>query len=258
MLNMKNRLYIATFQNNAIETAAKYGVGLEFNHTCISECLDPQNRENLLNEMKKDLTDAGGGPAILHGPFTEIYPSGIDYRARQTGKERLDEAFEVCKALSLNKMVVHNGWLPFIYFKSWHAEKGAAFWQDFMKDKPENFFIYVENVLEDEPYIFAEMMSQISDPRIKLCLDTGHAHAMTQKDIAVETWIETLGPHIGHFHLHNNDGSGDSHGDFDSGTMDMRSVFNAIEKFCPQDVSFTIEARECEPCMKWLKNNLYI
>ena len=29
MFNIKDRLYIATFQNKAVETAARYGVGLE-------------------------------------------------------------------------------------------------------------------------------------------------------------------------------------------------------------------------------------
>ena len=37
MFNIKDRLYIATFQNKAVETAARYGVGLEYNHTCISD-----------------------------------------------------------------------------------------------------------------------------------------------------------------------------------------------------------------------------
>ena len=80
-----------------------------------------------------------------------------------------------------------------------------------MEDKPEDFIVCVENVLEDEPYMLLDMMKQISDPRVKLCLDIGHAHAMTSADIPAEKWIQVLGPHIAHFHLHNNDGSGDSH-----------------------------------------------
>ncbi|MFR8854973.1 MAG: hypothetical protein ACLVHQ_08755 [Oscillospiraceae bacterium] len=92
-------------------------------------------------------------------------------------------------------MVVHNGWLPFIYFKEWQSENGALFWQDFMADKPEDFSIYIENVLEDEPYMMKDMMSRITDDRIKICLDTGHANAMTSEDISVEKWIEVLSLH---------------------------------------------------------------
>ena len=150
-------------------------------------------------------------------------------------------------------MVVHNGWLPFIYFKEWQAEKGAEFWMDYIEDKPADFRIYVENVLEDEPYMMADMMKNIDDPRIRLCLDVGHAHAVTSADIPVETWIEVLSPWLGHFHLHNNDGAGDQHNIFTEGTMDMDKILRTIQANCCKDVTFTIEAKEAVACAEWLK-----
>lgn len=258
---MKNKLFIATFSEGALKVAKDFGVGLEINHTCISEELDPSNRRNLLAQIRKDIAAAGvSDPSglFLHGPFTEIHPAAIDYRARQLGMERLNEAYEVASALGINRMVVHTGWLPFIYFKSWQAEKGAAFWQEFLKDKASNFHIYVENVLEDEPYMLLDMMKQIDNPHIKLCLDTGHANATTSPELPVEKWIEVLGPHIGHFHLHNNDGTGDSHSAFDCGSMDMNSIFSAINKFCDDDVTLTIEARDARACLCWLDKNNYL
>ena len=258
MLNLKNKLYIATFQNNAVEVAKNYGLGLEFNNTCISEILDFQNREKLLADMKKDFENVGFGTAVLHGPFTEIHPAAIDYRARDLAMVRIEEAYEVCEALGIKKMVVHTGWIPFIYFKEWQAQKGADFWQKFMKDKPDDFSICVENVLDDEPYMLADMMHRIEDHRIKLCLDIGHANAVTSKEIPVEDWIKELGPYISHFHLHNNYQDNDTHSDFNTGSMDMDAVFEAIEKHCADDVTFTIEARECENCVKWLLERGYI
>ena len=258
MIDFKDKLYIATFQHKAVEVAANYGLGLEYNHTCISEALDPDKRDKLLAAMKNDFEKAGHKDAILHGPFTEIHPAAIDYRARQMAMERIEEAYQVCEALGVKKMVVHTGWMPFIYFKEWQAQKGADFWQKFMSDKPADFTICVENVLDDEPYMLLDMMNRIDDPSIKLCLDIGHAHAVTSDDIPVETWIKELGPHIGHFHLHNNFGDGDTHGDFENGSMDMDSIFKAIEDYCSCDVTYTIEARECENCVKWLKEHKYI
>jgi sugar phosphate isomerase/epimerase len=258
MKNIKDRIYIASFQKDAIETALKYNVGLEVNQTCVSEDLDIQNRSNILKSIKQDFQKANCKHAIVHGPFTEIHPAAIDYRARQLAKERLEEAFQVCQALSINGMIVHSGWLPFVYFKEWQAEKSAEFWQYFMKDKPDNFNIYVENVLEDEPYMMLSMMEQISDSRIKLCLDVGHANAMSKKDIPVEKWIEVLGPHLGHFHLHNNYGTGDNHNDFSNGNLDMDSILGAIDEFCNPNATLTIEAWECEKCMIWLKERNYI
>ena len=258
---MKNRLFIATFSEDALNVAKDFGVGLEINHTCISEELDPSNRRNLLAQIRKDLAAAGvSDPSglFLHGPFTEIHPAAIDYRARQMAMERLNEAYEVAAALGINRMVVHTGWIPFIYFKSWQAEKGAEFWQRFMSDKPSDFHFYVENVLDDEPYMLLDMMKRIDNPSIKLCLDTGHANATTSPELPVEKWIEVLGSHIGHFHLHNNDGTGDSHSAFDCGSMDMNSIFSAIGAFCDADVTLTIEARDARSCLEWLKRSDYI
>lgn len=258
---MKNKLFIATFSEGALKVAKDFGVGLEINHICISEELDPSNRRNLLAQIRKDIAAAGvSDPSglFLHGPFTEIHPAAIDYRARQMGMERLNEAYEVAAALGINRMVVHTGWIPFIYFKSWQAEKGAEFWQKFMSDKPSDFHIYVENVLDDEPYMLLDMMKRIDNPSIKLCLDTGHANATTSPELPVEKWIEVLGSHIGHFHLHNNDGTGDSHSPFDCGSMDMNSIFSAINKFCDDDVTLTIEARDARACLCWLDKNNYL
>ena len=255
-MNFRQRLHAATFSENYKEAITDFGCGMEINHTCISQCLD--DISGLIGEISADIEITGADRLILHGPFTEIHPAAIDHRARDLGLERLNEAYRVCAHFGIKKMVVHTGWMPFIYFKSWQAEKGAQFWQKFMEDKPADFIICVENVLEDEPYMMLDMMKKITDPRIKLCLDIGHAHAMTGADTPVEKWIEVLGPYIAHFHLHNNDGTGDEHKAFGDGTMDMVHILSTIDKFCPEDTTLTIEARQCLPSLQWLAEKGYI
>ncbi len=255
---IKEKLYIATFSKDAVGCAREYGVGLEINHTCISEALDEGNRERLLSEIRADAAAASATELVVHGPFTEIHPSAIDYRVRELGMERLNQAYDVCAALGVNRMVVHTGWLPFIYFKNWYVDEGSRFWQKFMADKPSDFNIYIENVLEDEPYMPLDLVKRIDDPRVRLCLDIGHANAMTQADISVEKWIETLGPYIGHFHLHNNDGTGDSHSAFGCGNMDMERILSKISECCPSEATLTIEARDARSCLEWLKERDYL
>jgi len=259
-MDFKKRLYAATFSDNYTEAIRDFGCGMEINHTCISECLDdaPEARAGLLASISADITDTGADRLILHGPFTEIHPAAIDYRMRDLGMIRLNQAYDVASHFAVKKMVVHTGWMPFIYFKSYQAEKGAYFWQKFMEDKPDDFTICVENVLEDEPYMMLDMMKKITDSRIKICLDIGHAHAMTSADIPVHKWIQVLGPHIAHFHLHNNDGSGDQHKPFGEGTMDMEHVLKTIDNYCPEDATLTIESRQCLPCIQWLTEKDYI
>ncbi len=254
---MKEKFFVATFSKDAISLAREYGVGLEINHTCISQALDEDNRKKLLGSIRSDAALCGiKDPAglFLHGPFTEIHPSAIDHMARELAMRRLNEAYDVARALGINRMVVHTGWLPFIYFKEWYVKKGAQFWEEFMHDKPADFSIYIENVLEDEPYMLLELVKNIENPAIRLCLDIGHANAMTSAEIPVTKWIEHLNQRIGHFHLHNNDGRSDSHGAFCEGSMDMKEIFGRISDFCAEDTTFTIEARDASSCLEWLKN----
>lgn len=256
MKSIKDRLYIATFETDALSVAKEYGLGLEMNHTCISEALD-KDCGRLISKMKEDAACSSAVP-ILHGPFTEIYPAAIDPLARELAFKRLEQAFEVCAALGINRMVVHTGWLPSIYFRDWQAEKSAVFWQRFMKDKPKDFSLFIENVLEDTPLMLADMMKLIPDRRVKLCLDVGHANVMTPDIFPVTRWISELAPRIGHFHLHNNYGDMDSHGDFSSGSMDMDEVLSTALKLCSSDTTFTIEADDCRSCAKWLAKHGYI
>ena len=105
-------------------------------------------------------------------------------------------------------MIVHSGYIPFMYFKEWQAEKSAVFWQKFMSDKPADFRLYVENVLEDEPYMLAEMMKQIKDPRIGICLDVGHAHYMGEN---LYNTIKLYGKRLIALHIHDNNRMDDLH-----------------------------------------------
>lgn len=259
-MEIKSRLHIASFSENYISAIKKYGIGMEINHTCISEALSPdkESRRSLLSQIKNDISDSCASHLVLHGPFTEIIPAGIDPLIRSAGMKRLNQAYEIAEALNIKKMVVHNGWIPFMYFKSWQAEKGAQFWESFMADKPDDFSIAVENVLEDEPYMLADMMSRISDDRIGLCLDTGHANAKTDKKYSVENWLEVLGRHITHLHLHNNNGCDDEHRAFGKGTLDMDNILKTIDDCCPKSATLTIEAHDCLSCMEWLKAHNYI
>lgn len=248
----KSRIYIATFSEHAAETAAKYGVNLELNDTCISMRLDPEHMDVTLRSMEKELAKAGSRNAIVHGPFTEIIPSGIDHRAVEFGLQRLNEAYEATTAMGLNRMVVHTGFIPLMYHKSWHLEKSIIFWKRFMENKDADFQLYIENVFDDEPLMMRDLIDGIDDPRVGMCLDVGHAHVFTEKDYDVYQWIEILGKRICHFHLHNNDGTADNHQSMTDGTLDMIRVMRTIKEHCGDDVTFTIESRKSEENVIWL------
>lgn len=252
----KNRIYVATFSANAPETAKKYGFGLELNDLCISENLNPEVREEILKQMKSELKEADTDNVIIHGPFTELNPSSIDGRAVELAKVRYEEAYECCRQMNVKKMVVHSGLIPLIYYPSWHIEKSVPFWKDILKNMEDDFILYIENVFDEEPYTLMKIIDEVADSRLKICLDIGHANAVTKADITVFDWIEILGKRIGHMHIHNNDGSGDTHSSLTDGNMNMKAVLDLAFEKCDENLTITIESRETVEGAAWLNNYL--
>ena len=123
-----------------------------------------------------------------------------------------------------------------------------------MEDK--GIDIVIENVLEDEPYMMAEMMEKMGNDRIRLCLDTGHALCMSS--VPVKEWVKVLSPYIGHLHIHNNDGVWDHHCALDDGILDMAEVLDEAFSVCSEDMTVTVEARDCRSSLKWLCEKGYI
>ena len=193
---------------------------------------------------------------IAHGPFTEIIPMAIDHMAAEYALRRLNQAYEGCRKLGVNRMVVHSGLMPDIYFPVWHVKKSTEFWKRFMEDKPADFCIFIENVLDPEPEALVEIAEKIDDPRVRLCLDVGHAHLKTEPAYDIFDWIRIQGPYLAHFHLHNNDRSSDQHAPVTEGTMDMEAVIAAIDEHCSPSATFTVESRECDGSVAWLLSKM--
>ena len=180
------KIYLATFSDHPEETIRKYGIGIEFNQFCISTALDPERIDRTLAYMEKQAGECGllttegridPDQAVIHGPFTELYPQAIDPEARAFAMRRFNQAYEGCRRLGIRRMVVHSGLAPQIYFDVWHVKQSVIFWKKFMEDKPEDFRLYIENVMDPDPRPLLEIAEKLDDPRIRLCLDIGHANA---------------------------------------------------------------------------------
>lgn len=250
---MKRKLYIATFSDNAIEVIRENKTGIELNEMCISEMLDECRFDDTVRFMKEQIRNSEAEDIIAHGPFTEIIPSAIDHRIREAGIVRLNEAYRGCRSVGVKKMIVHTGYMPPLYQKGWHTSYSVEFWKKFMEDKPEDFQICIENVLEDEPYMMKDLVTEINDSRVSLCLDIGHANWSGRDDLKVTEWIKVLGKSLGHFHLHNNYGKEDEHNAIDKGSMNMEEIMEAIYTYCREDVTMTIESHDCAESAKWVK-----
>ena len=260
----RENIYIATFSGKAEETALKYGFGLELNDLCISMNLEPDRRASIIDRMNSELTRAGAKDrkVIMHGPFTELTPAAIDSRAIDLMKDRYRSTISICEEMGIKDIVVHDGFIPLIYQKSWHLKKSLEFWSDFEKEIPEGFTFYIENVFDDEPDLLCEIIDGVGSDKYRICLDLGHANAMAGEGPGIPFigdsteiligWIERMAERIGHLHLHSNDGSGDMHGDINSGSYDIAKILEAVDKYCSSDVTMTIESRNAEPSAAFL------
>ena len=94
-----------------------------------------------------------------------------------------------------------------------------------------------------------DIVKEVGNDRLKLCLDVGHVNAYSK--IPASDWIEYCGDFISHFHIHNNDGTIDSHRPIKVGNIDMDKMFLLADKLCP-DATYTLEIASVSDTVKLL------
>ena len=243
---MKN-IYLSTTDPNAHIIAKKWGLGIELAEFCTAwnmdrefETVDPQVREKLRCSDR----------FVLHGPFNELFPCAIDPMIRDLAARRYRQAMELARSYGIRKLVIHGGFQPFMYYPVWYVEQSIVFWKEFVETVPEDTVLCLENVLETEPYMLRDIVAAVDDPRLRLCLDVGHVNAYSK--IPVQTWLEDWAPYLSHYHIHNNDGSADTHQDLFAGTLEMAHLLQEIRRLTP-DATLTLELYESEPSLEWMK-----
>lgn len=256
MMNIKDRIYIATMSDNWRYIAEEYGLALELDQFCQAQNMDGEQGEKTLAEVTRLTGDGGFEAAVLHGPFNELFPAAIDPQARELAMRRLNRAADIAVSLGIGKMVVHSGYIPFVYFREWHRDRSIEFWREFMEDKPSDFTLAIENVLDEDPYTMAEIAAGVKDERVGLCLDVGHANVVS--DLAIEEWIEVFAPYLKHVHLHNNDGSGDYHDEVFRGSLPAEKLMEIFSESRFSDTSITLETIQGRESARWLHERGYI
>ena len=109
--------------------------------------------------------------------------------------------------------------------------------------------ILLENVLEEQPQMLLDIIRSVGDPRLRMCLDIGHANVYSK--VSAEDWLEACAPWIGHFHIHNNDGSWDTHSPLEQGTIPVQKLLARAEVLCP-DATYTLELMDSETSIRFL------
>ena len=101
--------------------------------------------------------------------------------------------------------------------------------------------VAVENVFDEEPGALKMLIDKIARPDFGFCFDTGHFNLFSS--VPMEQWFEALGRHLIEVHLHDNDGTADSHWALGRGNIEFEKFFGLLQTHAPAPV-FTIEAHD--------------
>ena len=246
----REKIFLSTIDEQAQTLAQTYGLGLEIAEYCTAWNMDEHFAE--IDPLVKEKIN-GIPNRILHGPFNELFPCAIDPLARKLAAQRFSQAISLAEAYGMKKIVLHGGYNPKLYYPIWYTEQSVTFWKAFIQSVPENMVICLENVLEEEPRMILDIIQSVDDPRLQMCLDIGHVNAYS--NISVSEWVRTCQAKIAHFHIHNNDGTADTHNALMDGTMLMSDILQQISRECP-DATCTLECPDAESSVKWLLGHM--
>ena len=239
--------------------AVQYGLGIEIAEFCISDNMDNEF-ETVLPHV--EYSAAAVKDKTLHAPYNELFPMAIDPLIVDVAYKRYEQTLGYCKRFGAAKMIVHANYNDILYFPKWFVNRHIDFWKKFLAEHNDDIIICVENVTEEDPQLILDILKGVDDPRLRMCLDVGHANL---SPIAPIDWLKVCAPYISHYHIHNNFGApkegkrswGDRHLALDNGNIDMLALLKLAEELTP-DATAAIESYDPERCAAWLKENGFI
>jgi sugar phosphate isomerase/epimerase len=172
----------------------------------------------------------------IHAPFSDINLASLIDEIRETSVKILLRSLERAYKLEAEVWVVHpGGHSPLSLFFPDRAWKMNIKTLDKLADRARDAGIKmaVENLFGRGRFLkdIEEIKQFLRDPRIEdisLCIDTGHMN-ITMKEKAIHT-IDQLIDRAIEFHIHDNDGTIDSHLKIGAGNLNWRDFFNLIKR----------------------------
>jgi sugar phosphate isomerase/epimerase len=199
-----------------------------------------------ISRLKADLDY---NPSLtLHAPHMDLSPGAVDAKIRGVTLERFSHVLDIAKHLRPRNVVFHSGYEKWKYAHNVHTwlESSLKTWRELSEKAHEaETKIAIENIFEDEPDNLRLLMEELNSETFGICFDTGHCNLFTTKPLSA--WLESLSPYIIELHLHDNDGSFDSHLPVEDGTFNFSELFESLKG---KNIVYTVEARTPQDVMK--------
>ena len=242
-----NQVHISGMDARASALAKEYHCGYEITAFSYAPMLDDAAAFSAVRAES-----AGIGSLWLHAPFAELIPCALDPNVRANAMARFRQTAALAMRLGVRRLVVHGGFIPYVYFPEWYVEQSIRFWQEFLSGAPEDLLLALENVMEPGPETLVEIARGVDDPRLGLCLDVGHANTCVS-ETPPRDWLAPMLPYLRHVHLHDNHGALDEHLPLGAGTIDLAPVLAVLAEH--PSVTITIENQDALPSLRYLREN---
>ncbi|MDX2159962.1 MAG: sugar phosphate isomerase/epimerase family protein [bacterium] len=245
--SVADRVLLSAGQKNidaCLGLAHEYGLGIEVMAFAYPDLLDGDWQ----SEVRRYKTLLRNLPLVtMHGPFFDMAPGSPDKRVNDLVRDRYHHAIRIGSELGASIIVFHGNFIGSLrgddYRQGWQS-RNIEFWHETSAyAEAHQITIALENMWEYDPHILIDVIKEIDNPRLRACLDVGHAHLFSE--VPFEHWLEVVAPYLVHTHLNNNDGFLDNHCAFPNGVLQYRDILTAI-KALPQHPSFTLEMEQVE------------
>mgnify|MGYP001592514849 FL=1 len=215
----------------------RYDLEIYFSAAVLDQ-IERHDLENLLERLDWN-------PKLtLHAPFMDMNPGAVDPMVRSATQVRFRQLVNVAAILKPRAAVFHAAYDRWRYSgrKDVWLDYSIETWRKVMDSASRTGLrVAVENVFDEDPEALRMLIEKIDSPDFGFCFDTGHFNIFST--VPMEKWFQALGRHLIEVHLHDNDGTADSHWALGRGTVEIEKFFSLMNSHAPVPV-FTIEAHD--------------
>jgi len=193
----------------------------------------------------------------LHAPFVDLSAGSLDPDIRALTRRRFEQVVGLVPIFKPKTVVCHLGydWKRYGFFRNEWIENSLDTWSWLGEQvKNEGSRLMLENVYEHSPDDMRIVFERLVDQNVGFCLDTGHQAAFSRTSL--DTWLSYLRPYLGQLHLHDNHGGTDAHMAIGQGSIDFKTLLNALKEIKANPPIITLEPHREEdlwPSIEYLQ-----
>jgi sugar phosphate isomerase/epimerase len=244
-------IYGSVVSESELELLRSNGLGIELN-----DYGNPSNLDSF-DAIRHSITPYLEGMlgTSMHGAYYDMAFASSDPLIVEVTKKRFLQSIHAASFHGINRIVFHSSYRTFYAVKpSWYKKMSIQFWKSFEQNIPDDMIVLLENVEDDDPEVFAEIIHGIDSPKIRCCFDLAHAHVYSSAPL--DKWIRVLGDKIIHAHVSDNDGKLDQHLPLGAGNLPLLSALNDLMLHAGDDIPVVMECEMTESLNWFRKHNL--